>query len=89
MSGEKSSEYDYGIYDLFHSIPDTTKYGYYKYVSRYPWPTVGHELTTYLLSDLNDLYKLGWKNYKTIKVRINYLTNMETSFSLINNKIFL
>ena len=80
FSGEKSSESDYGIYDLFQSLPDTTKYGYYKYVSRYPWPTVGHELTTYLLSGLNDLYKLRLEELQDDGTRINYLTNMETSY---------
>ena len=80
FSGGKSSEYDYGIYDLFQSVPDTTKYGYYKYVCRYSWPTVGHELTTYLLSDLNDLYKLRLEELQDDRVRINYLTNMETSY---------
>ena len=80
FSGENSSEYDYGIYGLFHSIPDNTKYGYYKYVCRYTCPTVGHELTTYLLSDLNDLYKLRLEELQDDRVRINYLTNMETYY---------
>lgn len=80
FSGEKSSEFDYGIYDLFQSLPDTTKYGYYKYVSRYPWPTIGHELTTYLLSGLNDLYKLRLEELQDDRTGINYLTNMETSY---------
>tara|TARA_B100000242_G_C43050768_1_gene490932 strand:+ start:2809 stop:3525 length:717 start_codon:yes stop_codon:yes gene_type:complete len=80
FSGEKSSEFDYGIYDLFQSLSDTTKYGYYKYVSRYPWPTVGHELTTYLLNGLNDLYKLRLEELQDDRTGINYLTHMETSY---------
>ena len=88
FSGEKSSEFDFGIYDLFQSLPDTTKYGYYKYVSRYPWPTVGHELTTYLLSGLNDLYKLRLEELQDDRTRINYLTTWKLLISIINNKIF-
>lgn len=71
FSGEKSCEYDYGIYDLFQSVPDTTRYGYYKYVWRYAWPTVGHELTTYLLNDLNDLYKFRLEELEDQREREN------------------
>tara|TARA_Y200000002_G_C22658995_1_gene654828 strand:+ start:1110 stop:1820 length:711 start_codon:yes stop_codon:yes gene_type:complete len=77
FSGEKSFKYDYGIYDLFQSLTDTTKYGYYKYVCKYENPTVCSELTNYLLNDLNDLYKLRFEELSDKTVRINYLTNME------------